>query len=209
MTGSAPYIPALPYLGVIAAAALLVLLTSRTMDVGRGALTDPLRGGARIRREGDDAGWRPSLSLRSLVAALPPGLTVDLDVPEPVGRPSEARLDRAAAETLRRVVQESLTNVLRHAGPDTHVRVTLTVDATHAEVEVEVVDDGARASAAPTPTMVPPSQRPSTPPLPDGAGGRGLVGMRERVARLGGTCQAGPVEPTGWRVRARLPAKAV
>lgn len=132
---------------------------ARIEEVGRGAMDDldrvlNLLAGS---DQSDDGAVGLAGSLRSLVAALPPGLTVDLDVPEPVGRPSEARLDRAAAETLRRVVQESLTNVIRHAGPDTHVRITLTVDATHAEVDV--VDDGARASAAPTLSTIPPSRR--------------------------------------------------
>jgi signal transduction histidine kinase len=85
-----------------------------------------------------------------------------------------------------RIVQEALTNSLKHAGPasvDVHVR--------HhpRELELTVVDDGA----------------PST---PNGASGNGLIGMRERVALFGGTLDAGPCAEGGFRVHARLPVGA-
>ena len=83
-----------------------------------------------------------------------------------------------------RIVQEALTNALRHARPSqVRVRVTREDDA----VRVEVVDDGAGAAA-------------------DGGGaGHGVRGMRERVAALDGTLEAGPVPGGGWRVLAHLP----
>jgi signal transduction histidine kinase len=88
-----------------------------------------------------------------------------------------------------RLVQEGLTNVIKHAGP---ARAAVTVRCAPGEVEVEVLDDGRGAAAI------------------DGHdgdvdGGHGLVGMRERVALWGGTLQAGPKSGGGYRVRATLP----
>ena len=86
-----------------------------------------------------------------------------------------------------RVVQESLTNVLRHAGA-----ATATVRLTYApgEVSVDVTDTGRGAAAD----------------LADGSGpGHGIAGMRERVIALGGTFEAGPHFGGGFRVHASLP----
>lgn len=85
-----------------------------------------------------------------------------------------------------RIVQEALTNVVRHApGADTTVVLTHLEDA----LQVEVVN-GSAAS-------------PITPSGP--GGGRGLLGMRERTSVLGGTFDHGPVAGGGYRIRARLP----
>ncbi|MER6952246.1 histidine kinase [Nonomuraea sp. NPDC000554] len=84
-----------------------------------------------------------------------------------------------------RIVQESLTNVMRHAGvAQAAVRV-----AWSRGTVVVVVEDGGRAV-------------PGEPALPEG---RGMRGMRERATLLGGTLAAGPRAPHGWRVTARLP----
>ena len=83
-----------------------------------------------------------------------------------------------------RVVQEALTNTLRHAFAR-HVWVF--VRRREHELEVEVLDDGAG------------------PPATASEGGRGLVGMRERVELFGGDLEAGPRPDGGFRVRARLP----
>jgi signal transduction histidine kinase len=84
-----------------------------------------------------------------------------------------------------RIVQEALTNALKHARP-TEVTVTLSFRGADG-LEVEVVDDGR--------------------PAGDGAdaAGHGLVGMRERVALLGGELETGPRPGGGFRVAARLP----
>ena len=84
-----------------------------------------------------------------------------------------------------RVVQEALTNVLKHAGA-AHVGLTVRCDG--AAVEVTVEDDG---------------RGPST----DGSllGGHGLIGMRERVSLFGGHFEAGARSGGGFRVFARLP----
>jgi signal transduction histidine kinase len=87
---------------------------------------------------------------------------------------------------VHRLVQESLTNVLRHAGhaPRAVVRVAREADT----VTVEISDNGTGSAAPPT-----------------GGGGHGLVGMRERVAVLQGTLQVGRTPQGSWLVRARLP----
>jgi signal transduction histidine kinase len=83
-----------------------------------------------------------------------------------------------------RLVQEALTNTMKHAGPGASaaVRLQLTPD----EVRVDVEDDGACRGAEP------------------GAPGGGLTGMRERVSAFGGDLEFGPRRPGGWRVTARL-----
>ncbi|NUT50409.1 MAG: sensor histidine kinase, partial [Saccharothrix sp.] len=92
--------------------------------------------------------------------------------------------------TVYRVVQESLTNIAKHAphAPSVTVDVTRTDARDRSAVSVEVVDD-----APPHPTRH--ARR----------GGYGLVGMRERVEALGGTLAAGPRPGVGWSVRAVLP----
>ncbi|MGY0491747.1 sensor histidine kinase [Streptomyces sp. WG-D5] len=115
------------------------------------------------------------------------GLDVELAVSGAVtGLP--APIDLAAY----RIVQESLTNALKHAGPG---RVTVAVDRTDGCVEVRI--DSPRG------------ERGDGPRAP--GSGAGLVGMRERAALLGGTFEAGPGAPDGtvWRVRARLPLEGV
>ena len=87
-----------------------------------------------------------------------------------------------------RIVQEALTNTLKHAGPQASAQVRLCYTA--AGVELEVTDDGAgRPARAMTGTA---------------AGGHGLAGMVERATSYGGEVQAGPRPGVGWRVWARL-----
>ncbi|MEU0796513.1 sensor histidine kinase [Amycolatopsis sp. NPDC005961] len=94
-----------------------------------------------------------------------------------------------------RIVQESLTNTLKHAGrgATASVRVHRTGDL----VEVQVSDDG--AGRIPQLTPAGSSQR-----LP---GGNGLIGMRERAHVYGGTLDVGPAPGGGWQVRAALPVR--
>jgi signal transduction histidine kinase len=92
-----------------------------------------------------------------------------------------------------RIVQEALTNVLRHAG---RARVTVAVQYAADAVTVDVQDDGEGASATPRP------------PADRGAVGHGLVGMRERVELYHGDLEVGPRPGGGFRVRARLPYAA-
>jgi signal transduction histidine kinase len=90
-----------------------------------------------------------------------------------------------------RVIQEALTNVIKHAGkPSTIVRLLHEDD----HLLVEVADSGRPIPAA-------------APLVPAGAR-RGLVGLRERIALYGGELDAGPKRGGGWVVRARFPVDA-
>ena len=99
-----------------------------------------------------------------------------------------AGLSEGQQLTVYRIVQEALTNTLKHAGPAATAKVIL--DYADGAVDVQVTDTGLGAAAG----------------APDGDG-RGLHGMRERAAVYDGTLQAGPVlSGGGWRVAAHLPA---
>jgi signal transduction histidine kinase len=89
-----------------------------------------------------------------------------------------------------RVVQESLTNVVKHAGLSARATVTLTW---RDDLTVEIRDDG--GGLAPV-------------PIPMARGGSGLIGMRERTEALSGTLEAGPRSGGGFSVRARIPLPA-
>ena len=89
-----------------------------------------------------------------------------------------------------RIVQEALTNTLKHAGPG--ARAAVAMRCTGEWLEIECVDDGRGQ----------PAERPLSEKL---AGGRGLLGMRERVLLFGGDLQVGPRPEGGFRVFARLP----
>jgi signal transduction histidine kinase len=112
------------------------------------------------------------------------GLPVELQVGDVPGLPPG--LDLAAF----RVVQEALTNVIKHAGkPSTSV----SVDCRQGDLVVEVANAGRPIpAAAPGPATAPGS-------------GRGLLGLRERTALYGGSLEAGPRPGGGWLVRARMP----
>ncbi|MGO8860405.1 MAG: sensor histidine kinase [Acidimicrobiales bacterium] len=99
-------------------------------------------------------------------------------------------LSPAAGLTVYRIVQESLTNALKHAASAHSVRVSLSFD--DPEVKVLITDDG-RSSSPP---------RAEAPPA--SGSGHGLVGMRERAAAFGGMLVAGPLTGGGWQVAATL-----
>lgn len=107
------------------------------------------------------------------------GLSVRLEV---TGAP--AGLPAPVGHVGYRIIQESLTNVLRHS---TARQARVRVETSDRVMIIQVVDDG-RLQGSATP-----------------AGGNGLAGMRERAAALGGTCEAGPVNGAGWLVRAEIP----
>ncbi|MFD8702792.1 histidine kinase [Kitasatospora sp. NPDC059648] len=98
------------------------------------------------------------------------------------------QLDRGVQLMAYRIVQEALTNTLKHAGPETRAHVTLTADATRLRVRIQ--DSG-------------PPGGTRRPVRPDGEG-HGLAGMRERAALYGGTVTAGPGPGAGWTVEAVL-----
>jgi signal transduction histidine kinase len=156
---------------------------------GREALDDMHRIVAVLRDAGDDDPQdrrRHGLArFDALVErARTAGLGVDVRIDGEIGR-----LAAADELTVFRIVQESLTNTLRHAGTGAKVLVTLAVERGRAVLEV--ADDGG-------------GQRPATAGT---GGGNGLLGMRERVAVHGGDITAGPGPDGGWRVRATIPLK--
>jgi signal transduction histidine kinase len=112
------------------------------------------------------------------------GVAAEVEIDDAV-RP----LPAAADLTAYRIVQEALTNVVRHAGP-TSARVRISHQP--GKVLVEVTDDGPRG----------PGPRPAV----RAGSGHGLIGMRERVAMFGGELEAGP-HAGGFRIRARLPVE--
>jgi signal transduction histidine kinase len=170
---------------------------------GRSSLAD-LRGMVQVLRAGDDAGddvGRPPLLAEADVspglADVPAlvhrvretGLAVELeldelDLDEPdldeLAAPSHAGVELAAY----RIVQEGLTNCLKHAQAS---RAWVRIRRAAGELEVEVRDDGTASASAGT------------------SSGHGLTGMRERVTIYGGELEAGPSPSGGYRVRARLP----
>lgn len=148
------------------------------------ALTE-LRSVLEILREGDEQAPRaptPTLArLDSLVSqAVAAGLTVRTETVGDV-RPLPFGVDVAAF----RIVQEALTNVARHAGPAT---ATVHIAYGDRDLTLQVDDDG----------------RGSTQHAKAGTG-KGLLGMRERVAALSGELEVGPRPEGGFRVRARIP----
>ena len=92
-----------------------------------------------------------------------------------------------------RIIQESLTNAIRHAGP---AKATVTLTYRDGHLLIEVTDTG-RGVLSPAATDVSGANQPLT--------GHGLVGMRERAAAAGGTLQAGPASGGGFAVTAKLP----
>jgi signal transduction histidine kinase len=96
-------------------------------------------------------------------------------------------LDAGVQLVTYRIVQEALTNSLKHAGPDTRVHLALRVDGAHLRITVR--DSG-------------PAGRDR--PASSAGEGHGLVGMRERAALYAGTVTAGPAPGGGWTVTADL-----
>jgi signal transduction histidine kinase len=152
--------------------------TSRTALAEMRQLLGVLRSGA------DAAQLAPAPGLAGLPTLVErveqAGVPVELDV-----RGAD-RLPEGVALSVYRIVQEALTNVVRHAAP---ARCQVSVVVGRGEVGVEVTDDGPG-------TRVPP---------PDRSAGHGLIGMRERVLMYGGSFHAGPRAEGGFGVSARLP----
>jgi signal transduction histidine kinase len=152
---------------------------------GRAALAE-MRRLLGVLRTGDDpdpAALAPAPGLDGLdgvvAAARAAGLPVRLTVG---GRPRP--LTAAMDATAYRIVQESLTNVLKHAVEPSAVEVV--VRWGEESLVLQVSDDGRSAAG-------------------DDEPGHGLIGMRERLALFGGELSAGPAVAGGWRVRAELP----
>ena len=159
----------------------------RLSETGRAALAD-MRRVLGVLRDGD-ASFEPAPGgpdLHALVQSYrAAGMTVQLTV-SGTALPTDTGLQLA----MYRIVQESLTNALRHtsgSGP-----VTAVVAHTPGTVDIQVTSPEDRAQDSP--------RRPASASSP---GGRGIIGMRERAAVYGGTVDAGP-SSLGWRVHATL-----
>ena len=134
-------------------------------DDGAGAAYEPTPGLADLERLAHDVsatGVAVEVSMVGDLGAVPPGIDF----------------------TAYRVVQEALTNVIKHAGP---ARARVRIDATPSGLRIEVSDDGRGVNGR-----------------SDGTG-HGLIGMQERVAVFGGALETGPTAGGGFRVAADLP----
>ena len=169
-------------------------------ETGRGALGE-LRRLLDVLRN-DDADGEPRVpqpdahALADLAERMrAAGVPVDLELGELGELPAGVSLG------VYRIVQESLTNTLKHAGrgASAAVRVTRTGDL----VEVLVSDDGAGHAHE----LVPAGRNGRTPARLNVPGGNGLIGMRERAHVYGGTLEVGPAPGGGWQVRAALPVR--
>jgi signal transduction histidine kinase len=153
---------------------------------GRDALVDLRRLLGLLRRSEEPLALSPQPGLAQLDELLETvrvaGLDVEVDLTG-----EQPPLPPSLDLTAYRIVQEALTNVLKHANART-VRVAVAFQRTH--VDLEVSDDGEPASAA---------------PIVSEGGGHGLIGMRERVKVFDGALSAGTSPGGGWSVRARLP----
>ncbi|MBE7324599.1 sensor histidine kinase [Nocardioides sp. Y6] len=155
-------------------------------DTGRSSLAEMRRLLGLLRTE--ESGTRPQPRLDDVPhlvdEAVAAGTPVEADLPE-----EWPTVPEGVGLATYRVVQEALTNVRKHAGPQATVRLRVTVE--REAVRVHVADDGRGAAGDP-------------PTAPDGTG-HGLVGMRERVGVHGGELDAGPAVGGGWVVDARIP----
>jgi signal transduction histidine kinase len=157
--------------------------TDGIADLGREAMAEMHRTLKLLRAGGGgDPARAPQPGLGELDGLLErtrgAGVGIDLTV-EGEPRPLPQSVDLSAY----RIVQEALTNVVKHAG---RAHTTVTLGYRPDALELTIVDSG------------------ETPPQPS-AGGHGLVGMRERAALFGGTLSAGPRAGHGFEVRASLP----
>ncbi|WP_033328626.1 sensor histidine kinase [Streptomyces yerevanensis] len=152
----------------------------------RQALTELRRLLDVLREEAPTAELTPQPSLRDLDHLIEGVRSASLPVRiKTHGRPHP--VSTGTQITIYRVIQEALTNTLKHAGPGATSQVSISYEDGGA-VTVTVTDTGRGG------------------PHPNGTRGRGLTGMRERTALYKGTLEAGPLPTGGWRVHLHLPA---
>jgi signal transduction histidine kinase len=156
-------------------------------DASKEALTE-LRSVLEIlRQDGERAPRTPALTLSRLGDLASQARSAGLEVrteTEGAARPLPFGVEAAAF----RIIQEALTNVTRHAAG---AAATVRVSYTERELVVEIDDDGGGRHV----------------PIDGASTGRGILGMRERAAALGGELRAGPRPEGGFRVEARLPTE--
>jgi signal transduction histidine kinase len=150
-------------------------------DTGRAALEDLDRALLILRESSGQASGRPTLTEldRLLESARTSGATITTDV-----QGSLEQIPVAVSQEGYRILQEALTNALRHGGA--------------APVHVRIAVDGGQLELAVTNSLIEPMPRPNP--------GTGLRGIRERAASIGGQAQTGPTG-TDWTVAAQLPMR--
>jgi signal transduction histidine kinase len=155
-------------------------------EASRDALVDVQSVLDSLRRPGEEAPRAPAPSLRDVAdlvqRAEATGLAVDLQVTAEL-----AALPSGTGAAGYRIVQEALTNVVRHAHAS---RVRVRIGEQDGDLVIVVADDGTGPAADPA-----------------GRGGSGIRGMTERAAALGGQLAAGPKPGGGFAVLARLPLR--
>jgi len=164
--------------------ALVASSLAQVRDATRSTLRE-LRATVRLLRTTGDDPARGAVGLAGVPALAASARAAGLDVDVRIDVPDDA-LDGAIGAAAYRIVQEALTNVLRHAGAGS---VDVEVRVADGWLDLRVRDDGAGPG--------------------DGASGdgQGLRGMAERAGLLGGTLTSGPADGGGFVVRARLPAR--
>ncbi|MFJ9414620.1 sensor histidine kinase [Streptomyces sp. NPDC101227] len=155
-------------------------------ETSRSALAEMRRTLGVLRTEGAPLGPVPDLGRLGALAAQAHRAGVDVDLTV------HTTEDLAAGTqlTIHRIVQEALTNAVRHAAP---TRCQVTVEADEREIRIDITDEG----PPPAPAR----------PVRELPGGHGLLGIRERAMMYGGSFEAGPRPDGGFAVSVRLPAE--
>jgi signal transduction histidine kinase len=158
--------------------------TETIAELGREAMSEMHRTLELMRRDVGEEERTPQPALDDLGPLIErvhaAGVNVELSI-----KGSRRTLPPGVELSAYRIVQEALTNVIKHSGGD---RASVELSYGKEDIELEIIDDG---NAAAEPAMARP--------------GHGLVGMRERVALFGGSLEAGPSNGGGYRVVATLP----
>jgi signal transduction histidine kinase len=159
----------------------------RDIEAASRSALSQLRQAVEVLRE-EDGGYAPAPGLADLQAladrVASGGVEVRLTL---TGSEAMAQVPEAVGLSAFRIVQEALTNAVKHASP---AACTAAVTVTPAEIHIRVENDGA--------TTLNPAE-----------GGHGLIGMRERVAAWGGEFSAGPGKESGFVVTATLPYRGL
>ncbi|PWU44151.1 two-component sensor histidine kinase [Micromonospora globispora] len=147
----------------------------------------------------DDNGRVPYPGLGQIDELAAKAREAGLDIKLEETAPATA-LPSAVGSAAYRILQESITNVIRHVGP---TRVTIALNPGNDALEIRVIDEGRRAAPGAADPHLPAQHQIST----GGSArpGRGILGMRERCQLLGGELDAKPTPGGGFEVRARLP----
>ncbi len=158
-------------------------------DSSRQAVTELHRLVGFLRSADEEASVEPQPAIEDLdelvARVIEAGLPVEVRT---IGKPRELPL--AVGLSAYRIVQEALTNVIKHAGS---VPTTVIVSYLDNALEVQVVNQRSRTAK----------------PGPGEPGGRGQLGMRERASMVGGDLRFGPIKGGGYRVAARLPTEGI